>query len=128
MALLVPDIGELESLRYLINANNHVPDREDNAPRDLVLETYVSNTTPAEGDYPSQSAYYEPYNASGTLGYGTAAITGYPDCINNRTETRRDYTDQTGILLNGSSLVHHYNLWNYHCLSRTNFYLLGSCW
>ena len=102
MALLVPDIGELESLRYLINANNHVPDREDNAPRDLVLKLYVSNTTPAEGDYPSQSAYYEPYNASGTLGYGTAPATGYPDCINNRTETRYDYTDQTGILLNGS--------------------------
>ncbi len=102
MALLVPDIGELESLRYLINANNHVPDREDNAPRDLVLKLYVSNTTPAEGDYPSQSAYYEPYNAAGTLGYGTAAITGYPNCVNNRSESRYDYTDQYGILLNGS--------------------------
>ena len=37
MALLVPNIGELESLRYLINNNNHVLDREDNAPRDLIL-------------------------------------------------------------------------------------------
>ena len=102
MALLVPDIGELESLRYLINANNHVPSREDNAPRDLILKLYVSNTTPAEGDVPSQTAYFEPYNAAGTLGYGTAPVTNYPACINNRTETRYDYTDQYGILLNGS--------------------------
>ena len=102
MALLVPDIGELESLRYLINANNHFPDREDNAPRDLILKRYVSNTTPAEGDVPSQTAYFEPYNAAGTLAYGTTPVTGYPACINNRTESRYDYTDQYGKLLNGS--------------------------
>ena len=42
MALLVPNIGELESLRYLINNNNHVLDREDNAPRDLILKLYLS--------------------------------------------------------------------------------------
>ena len=59
MALLVPNIGELESLRYLINNNNHVLDREDNAPRDLILKLYSSDTTPAEGDVPSTTAYYD---------------------------------------------------------------------
>lgn len=103
MALLVPNIGELESLRYLINANNHVPDREDNAPRDLVLKLYTSATTPAEGDVPSATAYYEPYAANGSNAYGTSPVTGYPFCINNRSEARYDYTDQTGILLNGSA-------------------------
>ena len=102
MALLVPNIGELESLRYLINNNNHVLDREDNAPRDLILKLYSSDTTPAEGDVPSTTAYYEPYANGNTNTYGTAGTTGYPLAINNRTEARYDYTDQYGILLNGA--------------------------
>lgn len=102
MALLVPNIGELDSLRYLINQSNSVADREDNAPRDLVLKLFSSNTTPAEADVPSGSSYYEPYKADGSFGYGAAAVTGYPTCENNRTEARYDYSDQYGILLNGS--------------------------
>lgn len=102
MALVVPNIGELESLRYLINQSNSVADREDNAPRDLVLKLFTSDTTPAEGDVPSATAYFEPYAAGNTNTYGTAASTGYPFCVNNRTEARYDYTDQYGILLNGS--------------------------
>ena len=51
MALLVPNIGELESLRYLLNATHEIP-------RNLILKLYTSNTTPAEGDVPSQTAYY----------------------------------------------------------------------
>ena len=102
MALLVPNIGELESLRYLINNNNHVLDREDNAPRDLILKLYSSDTTPAEGDVPSATAYYEPYANGNTNGYGSASSTGYPLAVNNRTEARYDYTAQYGILLNGA--------------------------
>ena len=102
MALLVPNIGELESLRYLINNNNHVLDREDNAPRDLILKLYSSDTTPAEGDVPSTTAYYEPYANGNTNGYGTAGSTGYPTGVNNRTEARYDYTNAYGILLNGA--------------------------
>lgn len=102
MALLVPNIGELESLRYLINQNNSAADREDNAPRDLVLKLYTSDTTPAEGDVPSATAYFEPYAAGNTNTYGTAPTTGYPACVNNRTEARYDYDSQYGILLNGS--------------------------
>ena len=71
MALLVPNIGELESLRYLLNATHEIP-------RNLVLKLFTSNTTPAEGDVPSQTAYYEPYADGNTLGYGTASNTGYP--------------------------------------------------
>ena len=60
MALLVPNIGELESLRYLIANNNHTPSLADQSPRNLVLKLFVSNTTPAEGDVPSATAYFEP--------------------------------------------------------------------
>lgn len=102
MALLVPNIGELDSLRYLINQSNHVADREDTAPRDLVLKLFSTDTTPAENDVPSQTSYYEPYQSDGSFGYGVAIETGYPTCSNNRTEARYDYSDQYGILLNGS--------------------------
>lgn len=102
MALVVPNIGELESLRYLINQSNSVADREDNAPRDLVLKLFTSDSTPAEGDVPSATAYFEPYAAGNQNTYGVAPSTGYPPCVNNRTEARYDYTDQYGILLNGS--------------------------
>ena len=95
MALLVPDSGELQSLRYLVNSNHQIP-------RNLILKLFSSNTTPAEGDVPSQSAYYEPYDASGLVGYGTAPNNGYPLCVNNRWD--QDYTDQYGILLNGNLL------------------------
>ena len=58
MALLVPNIGEIESLRYLIAQNNFVQDLEDTSPRNLVLKLFTSNTTPAEGDVPSTTAYF----------------------------------------------------------------------
>ena len=93
MALLVPNIGELESLRYLLNATHEIP-------RNLILKLYTSNTTPAEGDVPSQTAYYEPYADGNTNGYGTGPTTNYPYAVNNRAD--QDYTNQTGILLNGN--------------------------
>jgi hypothetical protein len=103
MALLVPAIGEIESLRYLIGANNHVPSLEDTSPRNLILKLYSSNTVPADDNEPSRTKYYEPFsggNAAEACGYGTAPVTGYPNCINNRTD--QDYTNAYGILLNGS--------------------------
>ena len=96
MALLVPDCGELQSLRYLVNSNHRIP-------RNLILKLYSSSTTPAEGDVPSQTTYYEPYDASGSLGYGVSPSNGYPGVVNNRFD--QDYSRQYGILLNG-------NLWN----------------
>ena len=93
MALLVPNIGELESLRYLLNATHQIP-------RNLILKLFTSDTTPAEGDVPSQTAYFEPYAAGNTLGYGTAPDTGYHAVVNNRSD--QDYTNQYGILLNGN--------------------------
>lgn len=103
MALLVPNIGEIESLRYLIAQNNFVADLEDTSPRNLVLKLYTSNTTPSEGDVPSTSSYFEPYIDGNVNGYGTTANTGYPNCVNNRTD--QSYTQQYGILLNGSRWV-----------------------
>jgi hypothetical protein len=93
MALLVPNIGEVDSLRTLLNATHQIP-------RNLVLKLFTSNTTPAEGDVPSAAAYFEPYNSSNTNGYGSAPSTGYPALVNNRAD--QDYTANYGILLNGN--------------------------
>ena len=107
MALLVPNIGELESLRYLVANNNHVPSLSDQSPETLFSKAFVSDTTPAEGDTPSATAYFEPYQPSvggvSTNAYGYAPTTGYPYCVNNRTDLY--HTLQTGILLNGSRWV-----------------------
>jgi hypothetical protein len=100
MALLVPNIGELESLRYLVAQNNHTASLADQSPRNLVLKLFTSNTTPAESDVPSDTRYFEPYGVGNTNAYGFAPYTGYPYCVNNRTD--QTYTSQTGILLNGS--------------------------
>jgi hypothetical protein len=100
MALLVPNIGELESLRYLVAQNNHTASLAEQSPRNLVLKLFTSNTTPAESDVPSASAYFEPYGIGNTNAYGYAPYTGYPYCVNNRTD--QSYTSQTGVLLNGS--------------------------
>lgn len=103
MALLVPAIGEDDSLRYLLGANTHVPNLSDTSPRNLVLKLFSSNTVPADADVPSRLAYYEPYlggtNAA-SCGYGTTAVTGYPLVANNRAD--QDYSNTYGILLNGS--------------------------
>lgn len=93
MALLVPNIGEVESLRYLLNSTHQIP-------RNLTLKLFTSNTTPAEGDVPSATAYYEPYADGNTNDYGSTPITGYPACVNNRTD--QTYTSNYGILLNGN--------------------------
>jgi len=97
MALLVHDAGELQSLRYLVNSNQNIP-------RNLILKLYSSshntNGTPLEGDVPSQTAYYEPYDASGLVGYGSTPVTGYPQVVNNRND--QNYSNQYGILLDGS--------------------------
>lgn len=100
MALLVPNIGELESLRYLVAQNNHTASLSDQSPRNLVLKLFTSNITPSESDVPSLTKYFEPYGVGNTNGYGYAPYTGYPNCVNNRTD--QDYSSQTGILLNGS--------------------------
>jgi len=95
MALLVTDQGEIDSLRTLLNATHKIP-------RNLVLKLYTSNTTPSESDVPAVNRYYEPYNATNTSGYGSAATTGYSTCVNNRTEEDQDFSDQYGRLLNGN--------------------------
>lgn len=100
MTLLVPQIGEIESLRYLLGANNHVTDLEDTSPRNLILKLFRSDTTPADDHTPSIAHYFEPYVNQATSSYGLTVATGYPTCINNRAD--QDYTANYGILLNGS--------------------------
>lgn len=93
MALLVPNIGEVDSLRTLLNATHNIP-------RNLVLKLFSSNTTPLESDVPSATAYFEPYATGGGPAYGSAPVTGYPAIVNNRTD--QSYTSNYGILLNGN--------------------------
>ena len=100
MALLVPNIGEQESLRYLVNQNGFVQTLSETAPRNLALKLFTSNTTPAETDVPSATAYFEPYTSNGTNGYGAAPVTGYHALVDNRAD--QSYTGNYGILLNGS--------------------------
>ena len=95
MALLVTDQGEIDSLRTLLNATHQIP-------RNLVLKLYTSNTTPAESDVPATGRYFEPYNATNSSGYGASPTTGYPLCVNNRTEEDQEFGEQYGILLNGN--------------------------
>ena len=96
MALLVTDQGEIDSLRTLLNATHEIP-------RNLVLKLYTGPSLPPEQqDVPSATKYFEPYNATNSSGYGSAATTGYPVCVNNRTEEDQDFAQQYGILLNGN--------------------------
>ena len=96
MALLVTDQGEIDSLRTLLNSTHEIP-------RNLVLKLYTApSTAPTEQDVPSATQYFEPFNGSNTNGYGSAPTTGYPLCINNRTEEDQDFSDQYGVLLNGN--------------------------
>jgi len=105
MALLVTDQGEIDSLRTLLNSTHQIP-------RNLVLKLYTGpSAAPTEQDVPGLIAgdtenqdekYFEPYNNSNTTGYGSAPTTGYPYCIDNRTEEDQKFTNQTGILLNGN--------------------------
>lgn len=105
MTLIVPQIGEVESLRYLVGANNHIPELREAAPRNLILKLYSDNTTPGDSDVPNNDGanggrYYEPLGAGNTNTYGYDSITGYPNCVNNRPD--QQYTNNYGILLNGS--------------------------
>jgi hypothetical protein len=100
MSLVVPNSGELEALRTLINQQSFTQTFTDAAPRNLVLKLFSSNTIPEAGDVPSQTAYFEPYNSSGLLGYGSVPGNGYPQVVNIR--ENQDYSQNYGILLNGS--------------------------
>lgn len=61
MALLVPDVGEVELLSRMVNLN---------APDDCILHLYTNNLTPAEGD--TEGLYTE---STGT-GYSAITLTG----------------------------------------------------
>lgn len=61
MALLVPNVGETILLSYLTNKD---------APEDLVLRLFTSNTTPAEGD--TAGTYTEATGA----GYASKTLAG----------------------------------------------------
>jgi hypothetical protein len=77
MALLVPNIGEIESLRYLVNQAGQTP---KNLVLKLISNTNVAAATfaPSEADTPKSviaSGYTEPYTYA--VGTATAALDPY---------------------------------------------------
>ena len=96
MPLLVPNIGEQESLRYLVNHSH-------NTPRNLILKLLSNDSVtawggPAETDTPFSlrtATFVEPYTyASGVS--AAASTLGYPLCD-------APYANQYGKLLDGSN-------------------------
>lgn len=61
MAILVPNGGEVIALEYLVNKD---------APENLILELFVSNTTPAEADVIGT------YTLCTETGYSNITLTG----------------------------------------------------
>jgi hypothetical protein len=61
MALLVPDVGEVELLSRMLNLNS---------PDDVVLHLYTNDKTPAEGDVLGD------YTESTATGYAAETLTG----------------------------------------------------
>jgi hypothetical protein len=61
MALVVPDVGEVELLSRMLNKST---------PDDVVLHLYTNNKTPAEGDVVGD------YTESTGAGYGAITLTG----------------------------------------------------
>ena len=71
------------------------------SPQETLFLNCSHRTPPQQSlTYLRQLGYYEPYGVGNTNAYGYAPTTGYPYCVNNRTD--QAYTQQTGILLNGS--------------------------
>lgn len=96
MPLLVPNIGEQESLRYLVNYSH-------NKPTNLILKLLSNGSAtpwsnPTEADTPASlrtATFIEPYTyASG--GSAASSPYGYPLCD-------APYTNQYGKLLDGSN-------------------------
>jgi hypothetical protein len=96
MPLLVPNIGEQESLRYLVNQTH-------NQPRNLILKLLSNGSAtawggPAETDTPASlitATFKEPYTYA-TGATPAASPFGYAVCD-------APYANQYGILLDGSN-------------------------
>jgi|SRR6056297_2402172 len=72
MALLVPDVGEVELLSRALNLNT---------PDDVVLHLYTNDKTPAEGDVAGD------YTESTGAGYSAQTLTGASWSVTTTTGT-----------------------------------------
>jgi hypothetical protein len=108
MALKVPDIGEIESIRFLINSTQ-------TAPRNLILKLLTNGTaTPwsgeAETDTPKSlrtATFVEPYTYAVGGGGSAASPKAYPLAsvaqYTGGAITTLPYSNQYGILLHGTN-------------------------
>ena len=107
MALLVPDIGEQESIRYIVNNTQQTP-------RNLLLKLVSSASStpaysPAEADTPKSlrtGGFVEPYTYAAGVTDTSASPYGYQkvsDSAPNVFSTAPVYSNQYGILLHGTN-------------------------
>jgi hypothetical protein len=80
MALLVPNNGEDIALQYLVNKD---------APEDLVLRLFKSDTTPAETDTAGT------YTEADFTGYSNVTLTGASWTVTPGAPTSASYAQQT---------------------------------
>jgi len=108
MALKVPDIGEIESIRFLINSTQ-------TAPRNLILKLLTNTSaTPwtgeAETDTPKSlrtATYVEPYTYASGGGGSASSPNAYPLAsvaqYTGGAITTLPYANQYGIILHGTN-------------------------
>lgn len=108
MALKVPDIGEIESIRFLIN-------NTQTTPRNLILKLLTNNSSTQwsgelEADTPKSlrtATYVEPYTYASGAGGSAASPNAYPLAsvaqYTGGAITTLPYANQYGIILHGTN-------------------------
>lgn len=98
MALLVPDVGEVELLSRMLNKN---------APDNVVLKLYTNNRTPAEGDDASS------YTVSTGTGYADITLTGASWTVATAAgTTTAEYAQQTFTYTGAEANIYGYYVVN----------------
>lgn len=93
MTLLVPNHGEGDSLRYLVNKS---------APEDLVLRLFTNNITPAETDTAAT------YTEAAFTGYGALNLAGANWTVTEGAPSDATYPQQTFTSSAGAQNVQAY--------------------
>ncbi len=93
MPLLVPDNGEGDALGYFVNKQ---------APQDLVLRLYTSNTTPAEADTAAT------YTELAVAGYAAITLAGANWTLTEGAPGQAAYPQQTFTLTAAATVYGYY--------------------
>ena len=102
MALLVPDVGEVDGLNYFVNKT---------APQDLIIKLYQNNITPAESDTAAT------YTVATFTGYAQATLTGASWTVTGGAPSSATYAQQTFTSTAGSQSQ---NIYGYYLVRATS--------